>query len=82
MRHDDGHCRTDRGQTVIKESLVFRTDCAHAVLSPGNRTARLRVALAALTVLVAPMALMAAPSASAAAASVGPAAGHVLRRRL
>ncbi len=79
MRHDDGHHHADNAQSVIKESLVFRTDCAQAVLSPGNRTARLGVALAALTVLVAPMALTAAPSAPAAAASPGPAAGHVLR---
>ncbi len=81
MRHDDGHHHADNAQSVIKESLVFRTDCAQAVLSPGNRTARLGVALAALTVLVAPMALTAAPSAPAAAASPGPAAVHVLRAK-
>ena len=60
---------------------MFRTDSAQAVLSPGNRTARLGVALAALTVLVAPMALTAAPSAPAAAASLAPGAGHVLRAK-
>ena len=79
MRHDDGHCRTDRGQTVIKESLVLRPNSTRAPMPSGNRTARLGVALTALTVLVAPMALMAAPSASAAASSLGPAASHVLR---
>src|SRR5258708_23831109 len=79
MRHDDGHCRTDRDQTVIKESLVLRPNSTRAPMSSGNRTARLGAGLAALTVLVAPRALMAPPSAPAAASSLGPAASHVLR---
>src|SRR6266567_1900932 len=80
MRHDDGHRRTDGGQTVIKETRVFRSNSAQAPTSGRNRTARLGVALAASTVLIAPMALMAAPSTPAAAASLGPAASHVLRQ--
>src|SRR5262245_52278053 len=77
MRLDSGHPRADRCWTVIKEPLVFRTNTAQAPMYPGTLTARLGVALAALTVLMTSIAL-AAPT-PAAAASLGPAASHALR---
>jgi len=74
----------DRGQTVIEESLVFRTNSARAHLYRVIRSARLgfpRVALATVTVMMTLMALTAAPSTSAAAAPVRPAAGHVIHAK-